>query len=427
MKPDGNTYLSTASVEITPQSPISLSGYAGRTEPYTNVASELEANLLYFCQGNDRTVLIQIDTLFPSLELKNAISKVVDAPCEVLIVASHTHYAPSLDPQKPMLGRVSAEYFAEVVDKISTSINAIADRGKTCGRFKAKTTVCAQGISRRLRALSVNTRFPFVKYEVAIIPNSQENIDTSLRTFSFLDADDGTEAVIWSWACHPVGIPHSEGLNVSSHYIGYVRDRLRKLFGRKVAVLFLPGFMGDIRPNFCTKRPKLSQRLRNPLTKDYFAIPTSEVYENFCRAVGDSTIAAISAHDAELYPLEVKRVKRDWIPLSELFTDAQNRSLPIADLSLNDEISFLFVGAEVSNGYASGQESSLRPGVVPVGYFEEVFGYLPTDRQIREGGYEVNGFQHAFGVRGQMRDELQQRFYNRIRGLYDKIKTTPCE
>jgi hypothetical protein len=34
------------------------------------------------------------------------------------------------------------------------------------------------------------------------------------------------------------------------------------------------------------------------------------------------------------------------------------------------------------------------------GYLGAVFGYLPTAKQVTEGGYEVNGFQSLFGLSG---------------------------
>ena len=34
------------------------------------------------------------------------------------------------------------------------------------------------------------------------------------------------------------------------------------------------------------------------------------------------------------------------------------------------------------------------------GYAHGVFGYLPTDQQIQQGGYEVDGFMPYFGTKG---------------------------
>jgi hypothetical protein len=39
-------------------------------------------------------------------------------------------------------------------------------------------------------------------------------------------------------------------------------------------------------------------------------------------------------------------------------------------------------------------------GAWPVGCLDDVYGYLPTDEQVRRGGYEVDGFRAAFGLKG---------------------------
>lgn len=249
-----------------------------------------------------------------------------------------------------------------------------------------------------------------------MLPNAQANIVRTLRTISFLDTNGCIKALIWNWACHPVGIPENDG--AGSHYVGFVRNEVRKFLGKRVAVLFLPGFMGDIRPNFSTSRPRLNQRVKNPIANCYFTNPTAEIYNEFCRSISASTLAALNSSETQPLYLGNVRVKRESIHLSELLSETQYRSLPIASLWLNDEVSFLFVGAEVLNGYALSVKKDLAEGVIPVGYFEDVFGYLPLDHQLNEGGYEVNGFQERFGIRGKLRSGLQERFWNRVLVLY---------
>ena len=39
-------------------------------------------------------------------------------------------------------------------------------------------------------------------------------------------------------------------------------------------------------------------------------------------------------------------------------------------------------------------------GLMRAGYLGALYGYLPTPRQIGEGGYEVTGFQRLFGLSG---------------------------
>ena len=44
----------------------------------------------------------------------------------------------------------------------------------------------------------------------------------------------------------------------------------------------------------------------------------------------------------------------------------------------------------------------------PVGYIDNVFGYLPTQDMLSEGGYEVAGFRKAFGIRGEFVENLEE-------------------
>jgi hypothetical protein len=49
------------------------------------------------------------------------------------------------------------------------------------------------------------------------------------------------------------------------------------------------------------------------------------------------------------------------------------------------------------------------PGaVLPVGYIDSVFGYLPTAPMLGERGYEDSGFMEPFGLAGRFRPELER-------------------
>jgi hypothetical protein len=48
------------------------------------------------------------------------------------------------------------------------------------------------------------------------------------------------------------------------------------------------------------------------------------------------------------------------------------------------------------------RDAPVRDGALRLyaGYLGALYGYLPTPDQIREGGYEVEGFQSLFGLSG---------------------------
>src|SRR2546422_3339572 len=92
--------------------------------------------------------------------------------------------------------------------------------------------------------------------------------------------------------------------------------------------------------------------------------------------------------------------------MSRLIDVSQNphlhdRSLRIQRVAFGGGIEVLFVAAEVCTPYL--RTLAGDPGTICVGYTGDVFGYLPSETQAREGGYEGQGFFRSFGLRGSMR------------------------
>ena len=93
------------------------------------------------------------------------------------------------------------------------------------------------------------------------------------------------------------------------------------------------------------------------------------------------------------------------IPLAEFFHGrAPDKSLTVQALRLDAALELVAVSAEVTVEWQPILEAALpaREGRLRLyaGYLGALYGYLPTPRQIGEGGYEVTGFQHLFGLSG---------------------------
>ncbi len=93
------------------------------------------------------------------------------------------------------------------------------------------------------------------------------------------------------------------------------------------------------------------------------------------------------------------------IPLSAFFTGtAPDKKLTVQILRLGDELEVVALSAEptvewqrILDETSPHASQAIR---LYTGYLGDVFGYLPTARQVTEGGYEVNGFQSLFGMYG---------------------------
>ena len=106
------------------------------------------------------------------------------------------------------------------------------------------------------------------------------------------------------------------------------------------------------------------------------------------------------------------------IPLSAFFTGiAPDKKLAVQILRLGDELEIFALSAEPTVEWQRilDDASPRAPQTIRLytGYLGDVFGYLPTARQVTEGGYEVNGFQSLFGMSG--RFELEPDFRRRDR------------
>lgn len=396
--------------DITPEAPTALFGYGHRTGLWDAVESRLECNALLLAQGERRVLLLEIDTLFPSPLLQQTLESRLPVPCELLIVASHTHFAPGLDPSKPRLGKFDQKYFDLVVERISQLLTELFQQAPGPACVLQVTRPCEAGVYRRKRWLTVEKKPPFVKFSAALLPNLSTKIDQDVTTIGLFDEGGKLRTVVWSWACHPTASPRP--YSISADFVGTIRQRIRDFAGYPVPVVFLPGAMGDVRPRILSQNPSLGQRLRYPGAPGYFAVPTTaDDYAAFCRSL-EQAIPLDLLTTTNAIPLSGKlSLHRTDCPLDHLLTgdDARTVSIPIARLELNDDLKLAFIGAEPSNRYVARLREICGPATITVGYFQNVFGYLPVEEQLPEGGYEVDGFQYWFGLSGEFKPGFEQR------------------
>ena len=93
------------------------------------------------------------------------------------------------------------------------------------------------------------------------------------------------------------------------------------------------------------------------------------------------------------------------IPLSAFFNgSAPEKPFTVQALRLGKVLELVAMSAEVTVEWQTILDDALPAGEGRVrlyaGYLGAVYGYLPTPRQIGEGGYEVTGFQRLFGLSG---------------------------
>jgi hypothetical protein len=410
--------------DITPLRMIPLSGYGGRTGKADGIADHLEANSIALKDVGGRVaVIVTIDALYVGPVLDSKIRSFLGSwfgvkSTDILVLASHTHFAPALDPTKPLLGRVDPDHLNWVVERCEAMLQRLLTKPMRPLRVQEGHSPWDGAIHRRKRWVLPYFvgRLRLVWNQPANAPNPRGPTDPVVRLWRLTSDDDNIVAVIWTCSCHTSEFPKM--LHVSADFCGPARARIRKVLDIEAPVLFLQGFAGDLRPRIPDNRLLAYKLVRALLFGPSFALFNKETWANWtnelCNAVSGSLHRAMKSTPRAVVGLVQSAMEET--PLSEIVTGAVDvsRTVTFQRLKIGGVLDFVAISAEPS--------IALRrlipfPEAVSIGYSGDVFGYWPTDVQRMEGGYEGRRFFDAFGLRGQFRPGLNRRFSDAISHL----------
>ncbi|RMH56025.1 MAG: hypothetical protein D6679_10265 [Candidatus Hydrogenedentota bacterium] len=393
--------------EITPPKPCPLFGYNDRPEPYEIILDPLEANAVLVESDAARIFLVSLDTLYPSREFLESLRarlspRILLEPDEILLAASHTHGAPALDPRKPGIGVFSEEYFSFAVEAVAKLLSDIdrCERVSVVPRYSE--TEADLGINRRKVVSSPRNG----RKRCLLAPNPEGVVDRRIPFVGFYGPDGRPVALLWSAACHPVTATNRRA--VTADYPGWGRKRLRKSAGFGIPVLFLQGFSGDVRPNavsadgmaFAPFTPEgrrgWFERLGTALERGFREL------ERHGRDGGRRSAGDAFALRTESMPL------RDFLTGPDADAALRVRRIDCGPVTI------FGIGAEPVASYSEllletfRKESGGDRFLLPAGCIDDVFGYLPRNTDLENGGYEAGEFFEVFGVNARFRKNVEE-------------------
>lgn len=386
--------VAATSVELrVPPSPLGANGLP--TSPVASVESPLEANVALFGMGNERTLLLTVDLLFVGAEITRRVRDAAgrcDPSVSVWISASHTHRAPAVDLGKPGLGVASPGTVSAVADQLCVAVEHLlsgAQRARPVRPMLGQTDMSGLSVHRRSRGRVRLTRQGVRWGGIVAAPDFAAPVQRDATRIDWIDDAGNVALVMWHWACHATAYP--DPMRVSADYIGVARDCLREKVG-PVPVLFLQGFAGDIRPPAIRslRRDPLRRALIGPGFRRFTATEYNEWSQEIGRRVADVSLADFPSN------------RRDGVIESERREHSAGQFVKGGQTPTFVQQS-LKVGPLRLHGFSAEPSFGHRPRTVNpstdwyCGYLEDVYGYLPTEKQYHEGGYEVDGFCSPFG------------------------------
>ncbi|MEP2735218.1 MAG: hypothetical protein ABJP34_02885 [Erythrobacter sp.] len=408
----GGLAMRAASTDITPVSPSALFGRIGRTGDFTHVASRLEANCLLIENGKGSpAATIAIDSLYPSQSLIDAVRNLCAvgglnfATDALMFVASHTHNAPALDDTKPKLGQFDPAYLEHTAQQIADCLLGLNGSNANVTNMAIASSNCGASIFRRRKAFGLNLSTLRPETRMMMAPNPHVGIDHQLKLLVLSDNDGTARCVIWSWACHAVSEP--EEMSVSADFPGVLRTHIRAVLDNEsLPVLYFPGFSGDIRPASASLIP-LHKSGKWVGAGRRFGKASAAYAERLHGALKHSINAAFSGLSlcGAASEMDFSRTNRH-LPLSDIRSEAASLApLTCQDWSIGPA-RIKAVSSEIASPYSSAAGGGDALAFV-TGCAGQVFGYLPTDSQIPEGGYEVSGFAPMFSIPGDFNTAIE--------------------
>lgn len=399
--PDAPWKVGLAQVKITPEQPVLMSGYGGRTKPFENVAGDLyvKAMVLEDADGR-RGVIVTSDLLGLSAEIAEPICERIGKKTglkrdQILLNSSHTHAGPQVSLKVPAKGEAggeafrTVEYTRQLQDRVvDVVVRALA--GLEPARLSWGGGVIDFTMNRR----------EFTPNGIVLGVNPRGLADRSVPVLRVDGADGKPRAVLFGAAVHGTTLG-ADNYQLCGDFAGFAQAHVEEQYP-KVQAMVLIGCAGDANPY-----PRGTMELTRKHGK--------ALGEEVGRVVGGKLRPVRGplgiAFDRASLPLQTSLSREE---LQKLVADKRNPknfgaanllamldrgeklpttyAAPITVWQFGGDLTLVGLSGEVVVDYVTAIEKALGPNQLWLAaYCNDVFGYLPSARVLAEGGYETRG------------------------------------
>ena len=418
-----------ARVVVTPSEPIFMKGYGSRTKPSEGVRQDLLVKALALRDGRGATsVLVTSDLHSYTRRMSDTIADAAQrryglARSRLILNGSHTHSGPAvtaepwlrpaedINPeQEVVIRRYTARLLEQIVDVIGRAIGDLAPADVAFGQGTA-----AIGSNRR-RLREGARQLPGV-------------VDQDVPVLSVRAPGGALRAVVFGYACHATAAPAD--YQIGADWPGYAQAALEKELAGATA-MFVNGCGADCdpAPRSAVDAPKMhgevmalavSQVVRRemrPLTE-----PLSTVFEDV--DIPFQTPPTREALESVLRTATGMRARHAKLLLGVL--DREGRiydryAYPIQVWRFGSGLTLIALGGETVVDYSLRFKAEYGWDTTWVaGYSNDVMGYIPSLRVLKEGGYEGGGAMVNYGRPGPLGDTVEEVIAGKVGELVARV------
>lgn len=419
-----------ARVEITPEGPIWLSGYASRTKPSEGVLHPLYAKALALedRQGH-RLAMVTLDVIgIPrtmSDEIGARVAKQYGLERRALLLnASHTHTGPVIWPNLASMFELPPgeeqklrEYQRRLVESVVELV------GKALQSMEPVELSYGEGQV----GFAVNRR-EFTASGVRIGVNPNGPVDHSVPVIAVRAQDGRLVAVVFGYACHNTTLT-GEHYEISGDYAGFAQSAIEERFPGATA-LFLALCGGDQNPH-----PRGTVELARQHGRA-LAEEVARVLQSNLRPLKPPLLAAYQVTELELAPYKREQFEAELQHKSAAYRNRarlmlqlldQRRPIhrvayPVQAFRWDRSLTLVALGGEVVVDYALRlKREYVGEPLIVVGYSNDVMGYIPSERVLREGGYEADQSMVYYGLPAPFTARVEEQVFEAIRRVMMRV------
>jgi putative membrane-bound dehydrogenase-like protein len=419
-----DTYLvGTAQVDITPNHPIRLNGFGFRRPESEGVYHRIHARALAIeDESKDPFLLITVDVLGIPDDIRSELvqrfaRKANLKPDRLAITATHTHTGPMLKGANETLFGVPipkehldhvADYTKEFLDKLEqVGLDALKSR---------KPARLSYGIGKVTFAKNRRT--------------AGGPVDHDLPVLFVRDADSGkVRAVYTSYACHCVTLSFNK---VGGDWAGFAAEAIQSAFPDSVALVSV-GCGADQNPNSNVTGDKVETA---QIQGREVAAEVKRLAGNFLAPISGKITPRMKTIELPLAPLptraqwEEKAKRTDAIghharvqleKLDRRQALMTKIDYPIQTWAFGDSLAMAFLGGEVVVDYSLRLKKELDGQRLWVNsYANSAPCYIPSERVLKEGGYEGGGAMIYYDVPVPFKPGLEEPIVSTVKDQLGK-------
>lgn len=382
-----------AKTVITPDEPIFQSGYGNRDKPAEGTQTDLFARAAALRDPAGTTfVVIALDLVGMSPEMGRFISEAVEKEhqlprANLMYATSHTHCGPALDQNlSHMLDMKEQDW--EGIRKYQKVLNAkiVATIGAALKDVKPATLSFGHGKC----GFAINRRRAPGEDSLALGP-----IDHDVPVLRVLGDDGQVRGVIFGYACHATVMAFFKWFG---DYPGLASQYLEERHPGAVA-LFAAGCGADQNPlprrkvELAEKYGRLlavavDEALREPMT------PVRGPLKAAYRTIDLAFEKTPSAEELDAWSKSTSHYARARAAYLQSLVKSKGAipttyAYPIQVWKLGGTFTWVALGGEVVVDYSLRLKKELGQDTTWVtGYANDVMAYIPSERVLKEGGYE---------------------------------------